>query len=112
MSGRLPLNLELRRRDEDRRQAVQAGIDEQRRVAGRVDFQHRTDKAIKSLLVRQEIAKKNAQLKAQIEQRRARLAALLETEKQQYEREIEATFESPEAAKARLVSSNLPGAVA
>ncbi len=97
--------LEARRRDEDRRAVYQATIADTIKVQGVVEFQHRSDARIVSNAVRDAIKAANVKVKLQVDRRRAALAGLLESERAQYEREIEATFESPDAAKARLVHS-------
>ncbi len=97
--SRMPMNLLVRRREEERRQAADAVIQESVRVGGYVDFEHRTDKAIERRLVRARIAERNKALRAQLDGRRARLASLLEAEKADFERQIAATFESPEQVK-------------
>ncbi len=95
------MNLALRRREEDKRAVADAMVQERVRVGGYVDFEHRTDKAIERRLIRQRIAERNKAIKAQVDSRRTKLAALLEADKAQYEREIQATFESPEVVKER-----------
>lgn len=97
----LPQNLLVRRKAEERYESASRMVAERQRVEGVVMFEHRTDAAIERGLVRKAVAVKNAQLRNQVDERRAKLAALLEAEKSEYEREIEATFEPPEVVKQR-----------
>lgn len=95
----LPLNLRIRRREEERQQAAERLVEETRKVTGVVTFEHRTDAKIRDRTIRDKITKDNQKLRAQIDDRRAKLAALLEAEKAGYEQDIEATFETPEQIK-------------
>jgi hypothetical protein len=102
MSG-LPMNLRIRQREDERLEAAARMLAEEKKVTGVVFFEHRTDAMIKGRLVRERIAAKNKEVRARIDERRARLAALLESEKIELQRDIEATFESPEIVKERCV---------
>jgi len=98
----LPLNLRIRRREEERQQAAAQLVEETKKTTGVVLFEHRTDAKIRDRMIRDKIAKDNKKVREQIDERRARLAALLEAEKMEYEREIEATFETPEQIKEKM----------
>ncbi len=95
----IPANLMARRKEEERLERAQAMVRDRDRVSGIVTFEHRTDAKIADRLVRDRIAAENKKLRARVDERRARLASLLEVEKREQEREIEATFESAEQVK-------------
>lgn len=101
MFGRLPANLALRRREEARQADASVVVAERKKIAGYVEFEHRTDKKIRGQLLKQRIQESNKLLREQVNQRRARLAALLEAERKQFDVEIEASFETPEQVKER-----------
>ena len=98
------MNLLVRRRREDFTRHAQAAVDANIKDANIVQFQHRTDRQIQGMLVRQRIAQGNERVRGELEARKARLAALLEVEKSKYEAEIAASFESPEQVKAKLLA--------
>lgn len=103
MFGRLPANLALRRREEARQADASSVVAERNKVAGYVQFEHRTDKKILSQLLKQRIQESNKLLREQVNNRRSRLAALLENERKEFDLEIEASFETPEQVKERYV---------
>jgi len=80
----LPLNLRIRRREEERQQAAAQLVEETKKTTGVVLFEHRTDAKIRDRMIRDKIAKDNKKVREQIDERRARLAALLEAEKMEY----------------------------
>lgn len=100
-----------RARDESVRQRALADVRDALRVTGVVEFAHRTDAALERAAVRAAVARASAAARARVDARRAALAALLEAERRQNEADIEATFESPEAAKARCVAASTRGAL-
>jgi hypothetical protein len=102
-----PLNIRLRRREEDRLAGAEALVGDTNRVRGMVDFAHRTDRKLAQAVARRRVAESNAALREAVEQRRAKLDDLLRREREQYEREIEATFETPEQTKERCVDDEL-----
>lgn len=101
MSG-LSLNIQRMRREEDRIAQAQANILEASKVESRVTFEHRTERQITDRLMRTRIAEANKRLKAKVDVRRAALAKLLEQERYMYQRDIEASFETPEQVKERI----------
>ena len=98
------MNLLVRRRQEDNMARAQAAVAELRKDTGIVEFAHRSDRGIQRTLIHQRIKQANERLRAAVDGRRARLAALLESEKVQYESEIAATFETPEQVKEKLLA--------
>ncbi len=96
------MNIQVRRRQEDRASRAAAGVADTLKVTGIVEFAHRSDKRIASNLVKGKVSELMAGSRAALDARRARLAALLEAEKSVFEREVAASFETPEQVKARL----------
>ena len=98
------MNLLIRRRQEAFQEKAQRAVDDLRVATNIVAFEHRSGKGIQRTLVRQRIAEANARVRAEVDARRARLASLLEAEKQHYEAEIAASFETPAQVKERMLS--------
>ena len=98
------MNLLIRRRQEDHAARAQAAVQQLSKDANVVSFQHRTDRMITGMLVRQRAAEGGARVRSALDARKARLAALLELEKTRFEEEIAASFEAPEQVKERLLA--------
>ena len=101
--SREPLNIRLRRQDEDRREGWKQLVTETHRATILNRFENRAQTKLHGRLAREHIAAQNAVVREQIEDRRRRLAALLEDEKRGFEAEVQASFETPEQVKARYV---------
>jgi len=102
MSRREPVNILLRRRAEDRHVAALTNLAENSKLCSIADFAARSDSKVKGALMRRKITEQNQRIRDQLDERRRKLALLLTTERAQYEREIEASFETPEQVKERM----------
>ena len=98
----VPMNILVRRRAEERTAKAASGVHDLLKVTGVVEFAHRSDRRIAGTLAAQRVSALRAAARAELDARRARLAALLEAVKGAFEREIAASFESPAAVKERL----------
>ena len=99
-----PLNIRLRRQDEDRREGWKQLVTETHRATILNRFENRSQVKLHGRLAREHVAAQNKVIREQVDERRRRLAALLEEEKRGFEAEIQASFETPEQVKARSVS--------
>lgn len=100
--SREPLNIALRRKQEDRFATASRAVADHARTAGLVDFEHRSGRKMHDAIMRQRIAESNKALRVQVDDRRRRLAELLTAEKAVHDREIEASYESPDRVKDRM----------
>jgi hypothetical protein len=102
--SREPLNIRLRRQDEDRRQGWSLQVADAQRATLLNVFENKAQSKLHGRLAREHVAAQNKLIRSQLDERRRRLAALLESERRGFEAEVQASFESPEAVKARQVS--------
>lgn len=80
-------------------QALNADIAGNRNLAHKAHWEHKTDRKIQDGIVKGRVAEMRAQYAANLEQRRAKLAALLAHEDKQYEAEFNAKQETPEQVR-------------
>lgn len=100
----IPANILSRRREEGRREEASRAVADLGRVTSAVLFASRGTARFAKQLTQTRVSEANARLRAEVDARRARLAQLLEAEKAQCERDIEASFETPEQVKERCVA--------
>lgn len=101
MSKREPINIVLRRRFEDQHQANVKALQENNKLSSIADFTSRSDGKVKGALMKRKIAEQNARIRELLDERRRKLALLLNAERTQYEKDIEDSFETPEQVKER-----------
>lgn len=102
MSRREPISIMLRRREEDRLFEAGKTRAEHVRLSSIADFEKRSSAITHGALMRKRIAEQNNRLRDEVDDRRRRLALLLNAEHEQLEREIAASYETPDQVKARL----------
>lgn len=91
----------LRRRADDRHVEALRNLAETNKLGGIAAFTASSDHKVKAALMKRKIAEQNARMRAQLDERRRKLAMLLTAERAQFEREIEDSFETPEQVKER-----------
>jgi len=91
-----------RRAEEDRIAGHVAAARDKNKAMVMAHFEQRTGARIERRAADARVRKAKASLDADLDRRRRKLAQLLEDEQEQYEREVEATFETPEQRKQRL----------
>jgi hypothetical protein len=104
---REPMNIVLRRRAEERHLDATKVRVEHQRLAEIADFEKRSTNKVHGALMRKKIEEQNKLLREQIDERRRKLAVLLSSEREQYEHEIEASFETPEQVKERYAQAHM-----
>jgi hypothetical protein len=99
--SRDPTNIRLRREDEDRRQTWQLQVADAQRATLLNTFENKAQTKLHGRLARDHVAAQNKLVKDRLDDRRRRLALLLESERLGFEKEVQDSFESPEQVKAR-----------
>lgn len=102
MSRREPINIMLRRRADDRHVEAVRNLAETNKLGGIAAFTASSDYKVKAALMKRKVAEQNARMRAQLDERRRKLAMLLTAERAQFERDIEDSFETPEQVKERM----------
>lgn len=97
------MNIQLRRKGEDRLLAATLVTKEHVKLAEIADFEKRSTAKVHGVLMKKRVAEENKKLRNEIDDRRRRLARFLAAEREEFEREISASFETPEQAKERCV---------
>ena len=93
-----------RRQAEDARRLYQQHQHEQSKIGATANWEMKTDAAISAARVQQryeQIRQMDAQA---VENRRARLAAMLAAEQRMFEQQLDALEETPEQAKQRMIA--------
>ena len=102
-ASREPINILMRRKAEERHSEAVKVRQEHVRLSEIADFEKRSVSKVHGAIMRKRITEQNRLIREQLDERRRQLAMLLTSEREQHEREIEASFETPEQVKERYV---------
>lgn len=97
-----PYNIRRRKAEEARLETAMAAISQRKEAQKMTHFENRTSAKAGARMAKEEMRRAEQELKQGLLRRRAKLAQLLERERQDLERMIEASFDPPEVVKAKM----------
>jgi len=102
MASSDPYNIRRRKAEEARLEAAMSTISQRKEAQKMTIFENRTNAKSGARMAREEMRRAEQEMKQALLHRRARLAQLLERERGDLERMIEASFDPPEVVKAKM----------